>query len=64
MCEATAYLINDEKEELILENVDQLQQEGNTIRMINLFGDQKVIEAQIKMISFGNSKILLERTDK
>ena len=64
MCEATAYLINDEKEELILENVDQLQREGDTIRMINLFGDQKVIEAQIKMISFGNSKILLERTDK
>lgn len=64
MCEATAYLINDEKEELILENVDQLQREGDTIRMINLFGDQKVIEAQIKMISFVDNKILLERTNK
>jgi predicted RNA-binding protein len=64
MCEATAYLINDDKEELILENVDQLQREGDIIRMINLFGDQKVIEAQIKMISFVDNKILLERPDK
>jgi len=64
MCEATAYLINDDKEELVLENVDQLQREGETIRMINLFGDQKVIEAQIKMISFVDNKILLERPDK
>ena len=60
MCEASAYLVQDGKEELILENVDELYKEGNTIKMINLFGDQKVLEAQIKMISFVNNKIVLE----
>ncbi len=40
MCEATAYLIQDGKEELILENVDELHKEGDTIKIINLFGDQ------------------------
>jgi len=29
--------------------------------MTNLFGDQKVLEAQIKMISFVDNKIILEK---
>jgi len=61
MCEASAYLIQDGKEELILENVDELHKEGDKIKMINLFGDQKVLNAQIKMISFVNNKIVLEK---
>jgi len=61
MCEATAYLIQNGKEELILENVDELHKEGNTIKIINLFGDQKVLDAQIKMISFVENKIVLEK---
>ena len=61
MCEASAYLIQDGKEELILENVDELHREGGTIKIINLFGDQKVLEAHIKMISFVDNKIVLEK---
>lgn len=61
MCEASAYLVQDGKEELILENVDELHKEGDTIKITNLFGDQKVLEAQIKMISFVENKILLEK---
>jgi len=30
--------------------------------MTNLFGDQRVLEAQIKMISFVDNKIILEKT--
>ena len=61
MCEASAYLIKDGKEELILENVDELHKEGEMIKIINLFGDQKVLDAQIKMISFVDNKIVLEK---
>ncbi len=61
MCEASAYVIQDGKETLILENVDELHKEGDTIKMTNLFGDQKVLEAQIKMISFVDNKIILEK---
>ena len=61
MCEASAYVIQDGKEELILENVDELHKEGDTIKMTNLFGDQKILEAQIKMISFIDNKIILEK---
>jgi predicted RNA-binding protein len=61
MCEASAYLIQDGTEELILENVDELHREGDVIRMVNLFGDQKAVEARIKMISFVENKIVLEK---
>jgi len=61
VCEASAYVIQDGKESLILENVDELHKEGDTIKMTNLFGDQKVLEAQIKMISFVDNKIILEK---
>jgi predicted RNA-binding protein len=61
MCEASAYLIQDGKEELVLENVDELHTEGDTIKMINLFGDQKVLDARIKMISFMENKIVMEK---
>ena len=61
MCEASAYLIQDGNEELILENVDELHREGDVIKMVNLFGDQKVLEARIRMISFVENKIVLEK---
>jgi predicted RNA-binding protein len=62
MCEASAYLVQNGKEELLLENVDELHREGDTIKMVNLFGDQKILVAQIKMISFVENKIVLEKT--
>jgi len=64
MCEAAAYLMHDGKEELILENVEELHRQGDTIKIINLFGDQKVLDAQIRMISFVENKIVLEKGTK
>ena len=61
MCEASAFLIQDGKEKLILENVDELHREGDVITMVNLFGDQKALEARIRMISFVENKIVLEK---
>ena len=61
MCESSAYLIQDGKEELILENVEELYTEGNTVKIVNLFGDQKSVDAEIKQISFVNNKIFLKK---
>ena len=60
MCEANAYLFRDGKEELILEAVDILENEGNQVRIANIFGEQKVIRGKIKSMSLVNHKILLE----
>ncbi|MFO8164890.1 MAG: CooT family nickel-binding protein [Thermodesulfobacteriota bacterium] len=61
MCEASAYVIQDGKEALILENVDELHKEGRMMTITNLFGDQKILEAETKMISLLNNKIILEK---
>jgi predicted RNA-binding protein len=60
MCEANAYLLKDGKEELILEAVDVMENEGGHIRLANIFGEQKVIKGTIRSMSLVNHKILLE----
>ena len=61
MCEANAYLLREGKEELILEAVDILEQaEEGKIRLANIFGEQKVLDAKLKSMSLVNHKIVLE----
>ena len=59
MCEANAYLLKDGKEELILEAVDVLEDEGGQIRVANIFGEQKILKAKIQKMSLVDHKILL-----
>ena len=61
MCEASAYLIKDGQEELLLESVDILENNDGDIRMVNLFGEQKLIKGRIKSLSLVDHKILLEQ---
>ena len=61
MCEANAYLLKGGKEELILEAVDILEHdEDGKIRLSNIFGEQKVLDAKLKRMSLVNHKIVLE----
>jgi predicted RNA-binding protein len=61
MCEANAYIIENGKEELYLENVDVMKPEEGKIFLKNLFGEQKVFEGEIKEISLLRHKIILEK---
>lgn len=60
MCEASAFIIKDGEEELLLESVDVLENEGDEINMVNIFGDQKRIKARIKTLSLVDHRIVLE----
>ena len=60
MCEANAFILRKDKEEKILENVDRLEVEGDEIRMINIFGEQKILKARVKSYNGSDSRILLE----
>jgi predicted RNA-binding protein len=59
MCEANAYLIQDEKEQLIMESVDKVEPEEEGLRLVNIFGEQKFIKARIHALSLVEHKILL-----
>ena len=60
MCEAHAYIIKEDREEMVLENVDLLEVEGDEIRMTNIFGEQKKLKARIKLYDGPKSRIMLE----
>lgn len=60
MCEANAYLFKNGKEELILEAVDVLENEGDEVRIANIFGEQKTVRGRIRKMSLVDHKILIE----
>jgi len=60
VCESSVYILKDGKEELILEDVDLMENEGNQIRIRNIFGEEKVAKARVKRLSLVDHKILLE----
>ena len=60
MCEADAYILSKGGEEKLLENVDQVEVEGNEIKMVSIFGEQKVLKGRIKSYNNTDRKIILE----
>jgi len=63
MCEANAFILQDEQEVKLLESVDELEVHGDEIRLINIFGEQKIIKGKFKRYNNSEGKILLEPLD-
>jgi predicted RNA-binding protein len=60
MCEANAYLIEEDKKKLIMEAVDTIEPEDNGLRLISIFGDQKFIKARIHSLALVDHNIYLK----
>ena len=61
MCESNAYIIEDGKEQMLLESVDVLRPEGDGWFLRSAFGEQKTVNARIKEIRLMDHKIILEK---
>jgi predicted RNA-binding protein len=61
MCEATAYLIGENEPTLIMEAVDTIEPEEKGIRLINIFGEQKFLNAHIHSLSLVDNKVFLKK---
>ena len=59
MCEASAYILKNGQEELLLSEVDIVEPEGDGLRIVSIFGEQKVIKADIHSLNLVNHKIIL-----
>lgn len=59
MCEANAYVLRNGQEELLLSDVDIIEPEGNGLRLVSIFGEQKVTRAAIHSLNLVNHKIIL-----
>lgn len=60
MCEAAAYIIRNGQEELFLEDVDLIEPDGENLRLVSIFGEQKVIKATIQSLNLVNHKVILK----
>ena len=60
MCEANAYLIKGEEEEMIMEAVDTVEPEDDGLKLTNIFGEQKFLKAHIHSLSLVDHKVFLK----
>jgi len=60
MCEAHAFLLKDGKEEKILESVDVVEIDGDEVKLVNIFGEQKTLKGTLKSYHSGDGKILFQ----
>ncbi len=60
MCESTAYVLKEGKEEIVLENVDFLENSEEQVKLVDLFGEEKIVRARVKTLSLVDHKIVLE----
>ncbi len=59
MCEASAYLLKNGQEELLLAEVDIIEPEGDNLRIVTIFGEQKIVKASIHSLNLINHKVYL-----
>jgi len=60
MCQANAFMLKADKEEMLLENVELLEVEGDEVIISNIFGEEIVLRARIKRYDGSENRILLE----
>jgi len=60
MCEAHAFILRNGKEEKVLESVDLVELEGDEVKLVNIFGEQKTIRARLKLYNNSEGKIVFE----
>jgi predicted RNA-binding protein len=60
MCEAHAFVVQGDQEIKFLENVDEIEVDGDEVRLTNIFGEQKIVKARVKGYSGSGREILLE----
>jgi len=60
MCEAHAYLLRNGVEDKILESVDLVEFEGDEVRLVNIFGEQKILKARLSRYDGRQGKMLFQ----
>ncbi len=60
MCQTVAYVIEEGKEVAVLEDVVSVAPQEERIRLINIFGEEKVVSGRIKRIDLLAHKIIIQ----
>jgi len=61
MCEANAYMLQDDKENLILESVDLIKpHDDGGYLLVDIFGTQKIVQGRLKQMNLVDHRIIFE----
>ena len=60
MCQSTAYILRDGKEEVFFEDIDSLENSDGEVKLVSIFGEEKAIRARLKRFSLVDHRIVLE----
>lgn len=60
MCEANAYLIQDNDNKLLMEAVDTVEPQEDGIRLISIFGEQKFVKGYIHSLALVEHNIYIK----
>jgi predicted RNA-binding protein len=60
MCEITACILKGKQEEKVLESVEKVEVSGDIITLVNLFGEEKSINAKFKSYHADSNKMIFE----
>jgi predicted RNA-binding protein len=60
MCETNAYILKDDKEELLMDSVILLRPEDGKIYLRGLLGKELYVEADIQEINFLDHRMVLK----
>lgn len=61
MCEANAYLLENDKEILLMEAVDKVAPDEDGICLVSIFGEQKFIKGRIHSLSLVDHKVYIKK---
>jgi predicted RNA-binding protein len=59
VCDLKAYVLNNDKEELLLESVNHIRSEGGEVLLRNLFGEEKRVRGDVREVSLVKNRVLV-----
>ncbi len=61
MCQSSAFFITDKGEEVIMRDVALVEPKDGEIRLVDLFGEEKIVKGRIASINLMEHRILIVR---
>jgi predicted RNA-binding protein len=62
VCDLKAYVRKNNKEELLLDSVNQVIAEGDEVVLRNLFGEEKRVRGALKEVSLAKNRLIVEQS--
>ncbi len=64
MCQSNAYMVEGDRETLILEDVALVVVDRNLVRMRTLFGEPVSLRARVREVDLTKNRIILEKCEE